>query len=233
MEAMPRSDADVSRRTEALRAQLSATMDHASPVAMPTRQRIVNALIALPAFVALVVITAGEIVYDRLAAGLEVSPIGEPRLHFVLAMLAILTASMSVLAVWRGRRGFGASFPSLAAAACLFVPIYLAVIAIAPAHEYDEHVWNISAWGTRCFAIGSIICTIALATLVTALRRAVPVATRLRGSVLGAAAGAWAGLGLFMFCPSADQGHLLVGHGVPVVLFTIIGMLLAPRLLRP
>jgi hypothetical protein len=40
--------------------------------------------------------------------------------------------------------------------------------------------------------------------LVLALRHATPVATRLRGAALGSAAGVWAGLTVFVFCPSGD-----------------------------
>ena len=60
-----------------------------------------------------------------------------------------------------------------------------------------------------------------LAIFAVALRRAVAVASGLRGAALGAAAGAWGGLAVFAFCPSGETQHLLVGHVLPVALFTV------------
>jgi hypothetical protein len=54
----------------------------------------------------------------------------------------------------------------------------------------------------------------------------------LRGGTLGAAAGAWAGLGIFIFCPSGDPWHLLVGHVLPIVAVTLLGFIVIPRVLR-
>jgi hypothetical protein len=51
-----------------------------------------------------------------------------------------------------------------------------------------------------------------LAAFAGALRRAAPAASRLRGAALGAAASAWAGLTVFLFCPAGAHRHLLVGH---------------------
>jgi hypothetical protein len=39
------------------------------------------------------------------------------------------------------------------------------------------------------------------------------------------ALGAWAGLGVFTFCPSGDQLHLLVGHVLPMFPVTLVAAL--------
>ena len=67
----------------------------------------------------------------------------------------------------------------------------------------------------------------------TALRRSAPVASRLRGAALGAAAGAWAGLGIFIYCPATEYHHLLVGHVLPIAALTLLGLAAIPRALRP
>ena len=72
-----------------------------------------------------------------------------------------------------------------------------------------------------------------LAIFAVTLRRAVAVASGLRGAALGAAAGAWGGLAVFAFCPSGELQHLLVGHVLPVALFTLLGGIGLARALRP
>jgi Negative regulator of sigma F len=85
-----------------------------------------------------------------------------------------------------------------------------------------------SPWGIRCFGIALLVGTLVLISFVLALRRSVPVASRLRGAALGAAAGAWAGLTVFAFCPSGDQWHILFGHVLPLVVLILLGALVAP-----
>jgi hypothetical protein len=72
-----------------------------------------------------------------------------------------------------------------------------------------------------------------LISFTAALRRPAPVASRLRGAALGAAAGAWAGLSVFIFCPATEHRHLLVGHVLPIAAFTLLGLAAIPRALRP
>ena len=55
--------------------------------------------------------------------------------------------------------------------------------------------------------------------------------TRLRTIV--AAAGAWAGLGIFIYCPATEYHHLLVGHVLPIAALTLLGLAAIPRALRP
>jgi hypothetical protein len=69
------------------------------------------------------------------------------------------------------------------------------------------------------------------ATFTLALRHSVPVRSGLRGAAIGAAAGAWAGLSVFIFCPSDDLRHLFIAHILPIVAFTVLGMTVIPRAL--
>ena len=90
----------------------------------------------------------------------------------------------------------------------------------------------ISHWGLRCLVISAIVSLLVLTTFTVALRRSIPTANGLRGAAIGAAAGAWAGLSVFVFCPSGDLLHLLVGHILPIVAFTLLGIVSIPRILR-
>ena len=87
-------------------------------------------------------------------------------------------------------------------------------------------------WHGRDLRIESFcvhLCLLVLVSFTAALRRSAPVASRLRGAALGAAAGAWAGLGVFLFCPATDHRHLLVGHVLPIAIFTLLGLAAVPR----
>jgi hypothetical protein len=50
---------------------------------------------------------------------------------------------------------------------------------------------------------------------------------------VGAAAGAWAGLSVFIDCSATDEQHLLVAHVLPIAAFTLLGLAAIPRALRP
>jgi hypothetical protein len=57
-----------------------------------------------------------------------------------------------------------------------------------------------------------------------------PVAPRLSGAAVGAAAGAWGALGIELHCGHAGIVHVVVGHVLPVVLLTAVGALVGDRL---
>ena len=200
-----------------------------------TRSRVIAAIVAVPAIAALVVWTASRLVYHQLAVGLDVDDPYATRLSLTLLALVAMTAGATVVALWRGRSGFGVGAVALAIVAALVAPVFAALTLIRPLHVDDDAVRNvvISPWGVRCAVIAAIVGLAAMMAFTAALRRAAPVATRLRGTAIGAAAGAWAGLAVFVFCPSGDQQHLIAGHLVPMIVLIAIGALLSPRLLRP
>jgi hypothetical protein len=118
----------------------------------------------------------------------------------------------------------------------LVAPIYAALVLVNPVHMLtDETVLSdltISRWGLRCLVISAIVGLPVLATFTVALRRSIPTASGLRGAALGTAAGAWAGLSVFIFCPSGDLLHMLVGHVLPIAALTLVGTVSIPRILR-
>jgi hypothetical protein len=200
-----------------------------------TRKRIIAAVVAVPAIAALVVLIASQLVYHRFAVGLDVDSARATRLSLTMLALVVMTAGATLVAIWRGRSGFGIGAVTLAIAAAVVAPVYAALTLIRPLHVDDDAIRNvvISPWGVRCAVIAAVVGLAAMAAFTAALRRAAPVASRLRGAAIGAAAGAWAGLAVFAFCPSGDQQHLIAGHLVPIIVLIGIGALLSPRVVRP
>jgi hypothetical protein len=221
--------------SEALRACIRARIAETPAPTTRTSKRVITALIAVGALTVLVTSVAAEVVYGRLAPGLAVASTEELRLMWMSVVLGALTLGATLAALWRGRRGFGAGARTLALTA-LIVPIaYSALTLIRPLHLRDTHPANltISPWGARCILIASIVGVGVMACFAAALRRAAPVATGLRGTAIGVAAGMWAGVAVFAFCPSGDSEHLLIGHVAPLLALLGIGAVLTPRWLRP
>jgi hypothetical protein len=220
---------------EALYTRIRASIDATPAAKMRTSSRVVAALAAVIVLSTAIVFVSSEIVYGRQALGLQVNVLSASRLVWVTCLLLALTFMSTAIALWRGGSGLGAGSSTLALVAVLVAPLYALFVLPQPVHLQNAYVASveISPWGVRCFAIATLTGLIVLTSLAAALRRAVPVASRLRGAVLGAAAGAWAGLAVFVFCPSGDHLHITLGHVLPVVAFTALGGLIVSRALRP
>ncbi len=238
MSATPHRDA--LRRTseiappEELYTRIRGSVETVSAAKIRTGLRIATALVSVPLLIATVVLGASELVYHRPTAGLELGVHSTLTLFAVLSLIVLVTLASTLIALWRGNNGLGARAPFLAGMVVLVAPIYAALILPAPVHSPDAAAgWvNISPWGTRCFLIAMAVGAIVLVGFSAALRRAVPVASRLRAAAIGSAAGAWAGLAVFVFCPSGDPQHLLVGHVLPAIALVSVGVALA-RVIRP
>jgi hypothetical protein len=197
-----------------------------------TRARLLTAMVAAAVATALVVAIASQLVYGQQAVGLRVTSLS-PSWHAVVSFGVVgLMLAATVLAVWRGRSGLRPSATTLALVATFVPSLYAVLVLLDPARSFATVV-EISPWGTRCMLIAAVVGSVTLAAFAAALRRAAPAASRARGAALGAAAGAWAGLALFIFCLSGESQHLLVGHVLPVLAFTMLGALTLARALRP
>lgn len=203
-----------------------------------TRTRILVALAVVPALTTAVVLIASEWVYGQPAAGLDIDVASSDAAMTILALLVGLASISTLFALWQARGGLGIAATWLISIAALVVPVYAALTVLQPLHSgaADDVALTgvaISPWGWRCIFIATVVSASTLAIFAVALRRAVPAAGSLRGAALGAAAGAWGGLAVFAFCPSGGLQHLLVGHVLPIALFTILGSLTLARSLRP
>jgi len=225
-------------QSERLYARVRSAVESTPAPTTRTRTRILVAFAVVPALTTLVVLLASEWVYGRPAAGLDIAVVSPGAVATVLVLLAALTLAATLCAVSQGRRGLGIAATGLVSIAALVAPVYAALTVLQPLHSGAAHASaltgvSISPWGLRCIFIGTIVSASTLAIFAVTLRRAVAVATGLRGAALGAAAGAWGGLAVFVFCPSGELQHLLVGHVLPIALFTLLGGVALTKVLRP
>jgi hypothetical protein len=223
--------------SERLYARVRSSVEGTPAGTTRTRTRIIATLAIVPALTALVVLIASGLVYGRPAAGLDVDVSSSAAALTILVLLIGLALASTVFALWQSRSGLGVASLWLVSIAALVAPVYAALTVVQPLHPgaADELAFTgvaISPWGVRCIFVASLVGVSATAIFAVALRRAVAVAVGLRGAALGAAAGAWAGLAVFAFCPSGDLQHLLVGHVAPITLLTLLGVRIFQRWIR-
>jgi len=221
---------------EELFARIRTAVASAPASKTSTRLRITVALAAMPFLTAAVVLVASRIVYHRPALRVDMGTHPTTQLLIVLLLLVGLTLAAILIAVGRGERGLGSGVVSLFMVSLFVTPIY-AVLTLTSALGAGEaatgSLAEVSPWGPRCLAMSATVGLVALIGLTAALRRSAPVASRLRGAALGAAAGAWAGLSVFIYCPATEYHHLIVGHVLPIAALTLLGLSAIPRALRP
>ena len=133
----------------------------------------------------------------------------------------LLACAAASVAWWRGKSQVGRSQTALLAIAIL-VPIVTYVWMVSWNGRYPEPLHKV---GYRCFAM-----TIASGSplLVAALwlrKRTIAVHPVAGGAALGAAAGAFGGVTVDLWCPLTNSAHVLVGHVGPIVLLALVGMI--------
>jgi hypothetical protein len=197
------------------------------------RARIAGALAVTPLVTAGVLGIASR-VYQRPALRLRMGT--RPTFEFFVVLLLVigLTLSATLVSFRRGELGLGSGALALSLVTLLVAPIYAAFAVMMPLETSAvAALAATSPWGLRCLRIAAAVGLLVLVTFTAGLRHSAPVAVRLRGAALGAAAGAWAGLAVFVFCPATEVPHLLVGHVLPIAAFTLLGLAATPRILRP
>lgn len=224
--------------SERLYPRIRAAVATTPAATIRTRTRIFAALAIVPLLTAAVVFTVSEVVYGEPAAGLDIDVSSAAAMSTILVLLAGLAAASTLFALWQGHGGFGIGSISLMSIAALVVPVYAALTVLRPLHSgaADDVALTgvvISPWGLRCLLVATAVGVPVLGILASALRGASAVSSRLRGAALGAAAGAWGGVAVFVFCPSGNLQHLLVGHVAPIAVFTVLGVATLRRVLEP
>ena len=215
--------------SERLYARVRSAIESTPAATMRTRTRIVAALAIVPTLTTLVVLIASGLVYGQPAAGLDIDVASSAAVLTTMSLLIGLALASTVFALWQGSGGLGIASMWLVSIAALVAPVYAALTVLQPLHSGaadDVSLTGvaISPWGLRCILLASVVGISVLGIFAVALRRAVAVAAGLRGAALGAAAGSWAGLAVFAFCPSGELQHLLIGHVLPIVLLTLCGV---------
>jgi hypothetical protein len=214
--------------SERLYARIRSAVESTPAATTRTRTRIIATLAIVPALTMLLVLIASGLVYGQPAAGLAIDIASSAAALTTLSLLTGLALASTVFALWQGRSGLGIASMWLVSISALVAPVYAALTVLQPVHSGaadDVSLTGvaISPWGLRCIFVASVVGASVLAIFAATLRRAVAVAVGLRGAALGAAAGGWAGLAVFAFCPSGELQHLLVGHVLPIVLLTVCG----------
>jgi hypothetical protein len=218
---------------DALFARVQTAIANTRSSNIGTRTRVLIAVTVAAALGVSAVLVASQLVYHRYAPGLEARSASAPYMIVALLLLGALTVVATVVATWRGRWGFGSGARSLYLTSALVAPIYAVLVALTPLHEaYSRPDGAIPVVGLRCLTLAAVVGLAVLAAFTIALRHSVPVRSGLRGAAIGAAAGAWAGLSVFIFCPSDDLRHLFIAHVLPIAGFTALGLIIVPRALR-
>jgi hypothetical protein len=147
-----------------------------------------------------------------------------------LAIPLAASALALAAATRKGVRGLGAPVAGIAALA-VAAPVLFAVATMlsAPPEAGDPLFWTHAA---GCATVTTILALGPLALGLWAFRHAFPVAAGWRTAAIGVAAGALAAGTMSLACPITTATHVIVGHGIVMVLTGLAGALLAPAVAR-
>jgi hypothetical protein len=134
--------------------------------------------------------------------------------------LLLATAAASV-AWWRGKSQVGRTQTALLAIAIL-VPIATYVWMVSWHGRYTEPFQRV---GYRCFAMTIASGAPLLGAALWLRKHTIAVHPVAGGAALGAAAGAFGGITVDLWCPLTNSAHVLVGHVAPIVLLALCGMI--------
>jgi len=218
-----------------LYSNIRAALVREPPAEIRSTRRRGFSLLAIVLLVVAVDLAVSQLVYHRSVVGLSFGIRSTSSLLVASSMLVALVVASSWIVLDRGKAGLGAGVVLLSAMTVLVPLLSTLVVLPNPVHLPDAvPKWvDISPWGMRCALIATAVGAIVLVGFSHLLRRAVPAAHGLRSLAIGAAAGAWAALAVFAFCPSGEQRHLLIGHVLPVLVLTAFGGFIVGRRLRP
>lgn len=155
-----------------------------------------------------------------------------PRLGLVVALVAPLVGAVFALVAAARGGGRGLGVRALPMASLLGLTA-LGWVAAASAHIAAEDLVlaGSPAATARCFMGTTMLALVPFALALLAYRRAFVAGAALRALALGIAAGSIATAAMELRCGLGGTAHYLVGHGLPVALFALVG-LAAARITR-
>jgi hypothetical protein len=153
--------------------------------------------------------------------GIDHSEAGRPiALTVGIAAGALLLAvACAGVAWWRGNSAVGRPISALVAIAVL-APVATYVWLVMWHERYAEPPSHV---GFRCLAMTLVSGAPILAAALYVRKRTVAVHPVASGAALGAAAGAFGGITVDLWCPITTSAHVLMGHALPIALLALVG----------
>jgi hypothetical protein len=149
-----------------------------------------------------------------------------------IALPALLGAGSLLLALAPGKLGLGLGaiiVTSLAVLGPLSFWLFAIGLRAPAAAASDGNFWLASL---VCLDLTLAWAAAPLLLAAWTLRRAFAAGAGWRSTLLGAAIGLLSGAAINLHCPKADPAHLVVGHGVPIVVAALVGGLVVSRWAR-
>jgi len=153
--------------------------------------------------------------------------VAEIALPFVVAVASL------AIALRPGKLGLGVRAGLISALGLLGPASFVLIAAGAPV-PVEVPAGSASLLGILvCFDITVGWAAVPLLLAALTLRGAFPAAARWRSALVGAGAGLFAGATMNLHCPNIAPLHMLFGHGLPVVVATVLGAVLLSLRARP
>jgi len=149
-----------------------------------------------------------------------------------IALPALLGAGSLLLAMAPGKLGLGLGALIVTSLAVLGpLSFWLFAIGLRPPSPVAS---GGNFWLTSLVCLDLTLAWAAAPLLLAAwtLRRAFAAGAGWRSTLLGAAIGLLSGAAINLHCPNVDRAHLLVGHGVPIIVAALVGGLVVSRWAR-
>jgi hypothetical protein len=205
---------DLKRRT------LAEVSRRSAPTRPQARTRALIAYAAATTAMAVVFFAAGGIEHSR----------GRPLVYTVLMAAGACAIALvaTAAALGRGTSMLGRSLRVLALVAAL-VPVGTFVWLVAWHNRYADPFSRI---GYRCLGL-TLAMGIAPLVVTAFLRAGSAVrAPKASGAAIGAVCGAWAGVGVDLWCPLTEPTHIAIGHVLPILVLVAIGAIVGHSVLR-
>jgi hypothetical protein len=104
------------------------------------------------------------------------------------------------------------------------VPVALFLWKVGVSYPFEGAVeWWATRPGLKCFGLSLLMALSILVGMVLTRRSSDPVHPYFTGAALGLAAGSAAAVMADLWCPVGNPEHVLIGHVLPVIVFTILG----------
>jgi hypothetical protein len=157
---------------------------------------------------------------------------GRPAGYVALVLAA--WAAIAGLATWagvaRGRSMLGRPMPWRVVASTL-TPAILLAVALAGSLLWPALLAQQAGLGQHleCHAFTILFALGPLVAFAVIRRGSDPIAPRVSGAAIGAAAGAWGAVAIAGICRCGEPSHVLFGHVLPVAVLALLGLLLGDR----